>query len=56
VVTSVKQSPDLKGHVFKNLRNSHTVKPVLRGHLQDKEKVVSPSGQRKSGSIKQVPS
>ena len=37
---------DLLQHPFlsiivqhKNLRNSHTVKPVLRGHLQDKENV-----------------
>jgi hypothetical protein len=44
-VTSIKQSPVLTGHLFlvlslKILGLKSTVKPVLRGHLWDKEKVV----------------
>jgi hypothetical protein len=41
-VTSIKQSPVLKG-VAKNKKNMfnfrNTVKPVLRGHFWDKDKV-----------------
>jgi len=37
-VTSIKQSPVLKGHVFliMSLKNSFRIEPLLRGHLSYK--------------------